>query len=318
VRKYGGLGLMVEQPAVTVEVRRSRSDTVTGSLADRAAAFLRVIRSHDWWGNDGGYAVTANGPPEHVGLGVGTALGMAVARGVNEVRFGPGCQTNTVKTLAAMVERGRRSGVGVFGSAYCGLIVDDGKEDESRLPHLKEFVPFPTDWRAVLIRPAVEPVWHGDRERDAFARRRTPAAAVETTDRLRRIAFGGLVPAVKARDFRAFSEAVFAYNRTAGEPFAEDQGGPYAGPVVAGVIDELLSWGVTGVGQSSWGPTVFAFAPDPDEARALADRARAWLPQSADVTVTAASQTGAVVTHASAADGNPDQPDQEDVGRQHE
>lgn len=309
VRKFGGIGLMIDGPTVTVEARRSDVTSVTGSLASRAAAFLHAIRAHEWWQESHEYRITADGPPEHIGLGVGTALGMAVARAVNGVRFGPDCQTNTVKTLAAMVGRGRRSGVGVFGFQFGNLIVDEGKIEEAELPKVSEIVPFPADWRVVLLRPAVNPLWHGDREQTAFGRTRTPAAAAATTDRLRRLAFDGLVPAARSGDFRTFSESVFAYNRAAGEPFAEDQGSLYAGPEVSGIIEELRGRGVTGVGQSSWGPTVFAFAADPAEGSALADRARTWLPSSVDIMVAAASPRGAVVTTELPATAETNQPD---------
>ncbi len=37
-------------------------------------------------------------------------------------------------------------------------------------------------------------------------------------------------------------------------------GGPYTSPAVADALNWLRSQGVTGLGQSSWGPTGFAFA----------------------------------------------------------
>jgi beta-RFAP synthase len=295
VRKFGGVGLMIEHPAVTVVVRRSPATSVAGTLADRAAEFLRVIRSHDWWGSDGDYVVTANGPPEHVGLGVGTALGMAIACGVNGVRFGPDCQTDTVETLAAMVERGRRSGVGVFGFYHGGLIVDDGKDEDDTLPRIKDMVSLPTQWRIVLVRPLADPVWFGDKERLAFGRTRAWQAAATTTERLRALASEAIVPAAQVADFVTFAAAVTEFNRRAGEPFRDDQGGPYAGPEVEGIIDGLRQMGAAGVGQSSWGPTVFTFAPNEAEANALADRVRDRLPNLTDVTVTAANNTGARV-----------------------
>jgi beta-RFAP synthase len=299
LRKYGGVGLMIETPAVTVEACRSGHDAVSGNLAHRAAGFLRVIRKQQAdWEHDG-YTLIANGPPEHVGLGVGTALGMAVARAVHALRFGPDGQANTVEALARMVERGRRSGVGVHGFASGGLIVDNGKNNDAEFPQVKEVLRLPSQWRVVLIRPAITPVWHGERERAAFSRWRCAAGAAGTTERLQRIAFDELAPAARRSDFATFAEAVFVFNRIAGEPFSADQGGLYANAMVAQLITELRAWGVAGVGQSSWGPTVFAFAADPSEAESLAARLKAWLPHSTDVTVTAASPSGAIVSHGS-------------------
>ena len=51
------------------------------------------------------------------------------------------------------------------------------------------------------------------------------------------------------------------------------QGGPFASEEIGRLVDALRDHGVDGVGQSSWGPTVFAIVPNEAEARPLAD----WL-----------------------------------------
>jgi len=285
VRTFGGAGLMIESLAVTVSLSPDEPFSVEGSLADRARSVL--IQLQQKLGRRGAESgrLVADGPPEHVGLGVGTALSLAVARAV----AGPG----PVAELARLTRRGRRSGIGVHGFERGGFLLDAGKTPDDFLPTLHTRLPFPDAWRVVLLRPRVVAGWHGDRERAAFDRPRDPAAARATTDRLTTIAFDELPPALAAGDFAAFADAVYRYNRLAGEPFAADQGGPYAGPEVTSVVETLRSWGVVGVGQSSWGPTVFAFAKDAEDANRLAGRARGQFPNLADVTVTRANNHGA-------------------------
>ena len=53
-----------------------------------------------------------------------------------------------------------------------------------------------------------------------------------------------------------------AIRRLAGQCFAHIQGGPYNGPHLAQLVDTIRSLGVRGVGQSSWGPTLFALLPE--------------------------------------------------------
>ncbi len=111
------------------------------------------------------------------------------------------------------------------------------------------------------------------RERDAFA-----AAAGGDPDALRRIAETAILPAAQAGDLEAFGEAVHEFNRRAGEPFAAAQGGPYASPAIAELIADVQTLGVRGVGQSSWGPTVFAVVADSDTALSLVLRFRSRMP----------------------------------------
>jgi beta-RFAP synthase len=290
VRNFGGLGMMVVDPQVRVRVTSSRQFMpANGSLADRATAFAKVVGDRITFPSSGSYLrFHADGPPEHVGLGVGTALGMTLAFAANDAEGG-----NYVpqQQLPAVVGRGRRSGIGVHGFYYGGFIVDDGKLGDE-LPVLRERIDVPSDWRVVLARPPVPGAWHGEAERTAFRRRRSAAEALDTTSRLSRLASEFIVPALKRADFDTFAVNLTDFNRIAGEPFDDDQGGPYAGPAVAGIIDELLEWGVRGVGQSSWGPTVFAFARNEAEATELADRLRDRFPNLADLRVTAADNQG--------------------------
>lgn len=290
VRKFGGLGLMIDNPCVTVTPTRTHRDFATGPLFDRAQRYMDELRERG--AGPTRQQIETNGPPEHVGLGVGTALGLAVASLLYPA-YWTHLQDFSVQTLAARVRRGRRSGIGTYGFRHGGFIADDGKVADHELPLQAERFDFPSDWRAVLVRPPVQPIWHGEREYAVFGRSRPADRALALTDRLRSLAYDTIVPAVRDADFDTFAAGIQEFNRLAGEPFQDDQGGPYAGAEVACVIDELIEMGAVGVGQSSWGPTVFAFCRDSDEAERLTERARARFSSATEVTVTAANNTGA-------------------------
>jgi beta-RFAP synthase len=148
---------------------------------------------------------------------------------------------------------------------------------------------FPPEWRVVLLTPADRPGWHGERERTAFA----ALAAAAADDALCRLILLGMLPALAGRDLPAFADALAEYNARAGEPFRAAQCGPYV-PAAQTVIDWLRKDGVTGVGQSSWGPTVFAVVADLDRADALAAAARRHWRGAVNAAVTAARDRGAV------------------------
>ena len=54
-----------------------------------------------------------------------------------------------------------------------------------------------------------------------------------------------------------------------GRYFGPLQGGPYTSPAVSSVLEWLRGQGFTGIGQSSWGPTGFAFVPSQASGEAL-------------------------------------------------
>ena len=108
-----------------------------------------------------------------------------------------------------------------------------------------------------------------------------------------------LLPALVDCDFDAFGSALTEIQRTNGGWFAAAQGGPYAPGPSAVLIEALTTWGATGVGQSSWGPAVYALAPDAGAGAALANRVRAMLAAGPGVQGTVweggFSHTGALV-----------------------
>ncbi len=116
------------------------------------------------------------------------------------------------------------------------------------------------------------------------------------TEALCRLVLLGMLPALAEHDLAAFGEALYDFNRRVGEMFAPWQGGLYAHPRSAELVKALRSAGVHGVGQSSWGPTVYAVVPV-DQALELC----AWLTSrhgcgTDEVMVTVAANRGAVVS----------------------
>jgi beta-ribofuranosylaminobenzene 5'-phosphate synthase len=105
-----------------------------------------------------------------------------------------------------------------------------------------------------------------------------------------------LLPALVEHDIDSFGEALYEFNVRVGEAFAPVQGGVYASPHIAEMVAFIRAQNIRGVGQSSWGPAVFAVAADAERAEHLADqlRRRFSLPESA-VWTTPACNHGAAL-----------------------
>jgi beta-RFAP synthase len=286
---------MVDGPQVVVSVETAEAWTAQGPSAERALHFAQRVVQHCARENHRPLRVIVHEcPSEHVGLGVGTQLGLAIADAVHRELEG---RLVPAEQLAREVGRGDRSGIGIAGYEHGQLILDAGKAGPDFHPSqiLGHFA-IPETWRIVLMQPPQTQRWHGDAERRAFARTQEPELALQRTERLARLALLNVVPAARAADFPNFCSALTEFNRIAGEPFAEDQGGIYASPAISEVIQTLRGWGVTGVGQSSWGPTVFAFQPSPEAAASLVDRLEKSVQDLEAVRIATASPHGAKVS----------------------
>jgi len=291
-RQNGGVGVMVDRPAVRLRISDSEEMEAAGHLAERATVFAK--RWAEFCGTSRRLpcrieVLTAE--PQHVGLGVGTQLALSVAAGLNAFF---GLPTPSPAELAISVGRGLRSAVGTYGFAHGGLIVDRGKLPGERIAPLDVCLPLPSEWRFVLMRPHVGSGLSGTDEQDAFDR--LPPVPSEVTVELIEEVRQHMVPAAATGRFDLFSDSIYRFGRVAGMCFADVQGGPYNGRRLSELVETARSLGVAGVGQSSWGPTLFAVLPDDVRAREFADRVSQRVhSDEIDVYVAAADNEGASI-----------------------
>ncbi|MEX2169221.1 MAG: hypothetical protein WD851_07915 [Pirellulales bacterium] len=266
-RQFGGVGVMIEPPSLQLRASAAPAFSAHGPLAERATAIVKRLVRH-WQLN----ALPAcrlevvSASSEHAGLGTGTALALATASALAQfLRRGEA----SLEELALATGRGLRSAIGAHGFNNGGLIYEDGKAAGDVLGRLQARVTLPSEWRFVLVRTGGPPGLGGDDERRAFEL--VPTTPLKTSAELRRLAADVIVPAARAKDFQVFASAVADYNHLAGSCFASVQQGDYASAEIADLVGALRNRSVAGVGQSSWGPTVFAIVPDEAAAHELKD-----------------------------------------------
>jgi beta-RFAP synthase len=262
--QFGGVGMMVEPPAVEVTVTPAETFKVTGLLADRAQCFAKMAASRWRLPSLPACEIRVQSPRDHVGLGVGTQLGLSVAVGLR--RF-LNLQDLPIETLAADVGRGMRSAVGTYGFRSGGLIVDAGHSPGQSIGNLSRREAIPADWRVLLVAPQGQRGLAGTSEAGAFTR--LPPVPRTVTRQLWQIVERELLPALHCGDCATFGDAVYRFGRLSGECFSTVQGGPFASQAIAEQIEAIRDAGIPGVGQSSWGPTVFAICSSQADAQAL-------------------------------------------------
>lgn len=264
-RRFGGLGLMVEHPGIALVIEKHDSDLIEGPLRDRVVDILTALRRR--WA-----AADAEAPrvcvrlekaaPLHAGLGTGTQLALSVAAGYAALLKQEASEAVPAEELARWTGRGQRSAIGFHGFLYGGLLVDGGKPSgcaDGLVAPLISRLPFPEEWAILLAIPETEKGAYGDWERRVFDD--LLPVSEDFVDRQCRRLFFEILPAVAEQNYAAFAEALHAYNRDAGQPFRHVQRGLYHGDLVARRVHALRSLGVAAVGQTSWGPTVFAIVP---------------------------------------------------------
>ena len=291
-RRFGGFGVGIESPRVVVAVGRTRTEPpddliVSGPEAERAAAFAQRARSR--LKISGGIELEVlEAIPPHMGLGSGTKLGLAIARGLAGlagISAGP-------EELALASGRGARSSVGAWTFADPGLVVEAGVPDGDEISPLVARIQMPERWRCVLALPSGEEGLSGVAEERFFVRLHHSAPA---EPRVSRLLLTELLPGLLAGDIDEFGAALTDIQREMGSIFAAQQGGVYH-PSAAPVVEALHELGVGAVGQSSWGPAVYGIVDDPDLAIDVAQRLRRSAGDATEVSVVDFDRRGAFTT----------------------
>jgi len=226
--------------------------TSLGMPAPARSAWVRIVHA----------------PKEHIGLGVGTQLSLAVTRVLLELNE---CDPADLRPtqLARLAGRGARSGIGLHGFFEGGFLVDGGHRIDGDIPPLVVRHPFPEEWHILLIQPPQVGL-HGTDERRAFTE--LPSVPARVTERLCRLVLFDLLPGLIERDLDGFGQALGEIQRRVGECFSPVQGGVFASSLAEEVVEELGRLGLKGAGQSSWGPTLYAFSEADERERAEIER----------------------------------------------
>lgn len=261
-RHFGSIGVGLNEMATRIHLSAAEQLSIEGPCAERAQACVLNL-CHKLGVSDAVKLQIETAIPDHVGLGSGTQLALAIGVAVSEYY----ALDLTVRDVAALTDRGARSGIGIAVFEQGGLVVDGGRGGQTQTPPLLSRIHFPADWRFILVYDQRGQGLHGQQELDAFKSLAPfPRARAE---QLAYLLLMQALPALAEHDLSGFGEVITALQNAVGEHFAPVQGGVFTSLAVAEAMLWLESQGAVAVGQTSWGPTGFCLVSDQDKAEAL-------------------------------------------------
>ena len=268
-RRFGGVGAPAPGVSVRVAVSPATEVVALGDEWERAADFARRFLAYHRI-SGGARVVVERSIPAHAGLGSGTQLGLSTAKALAELYR----VAATPVELARAVGRAKRSAVGTWTFAGGGFVVEGGRRigaDDDVGPLLAR-QPFPSSWRCVLAVPDAPPGVSGAMEALAFAD--LPLPDERDVERVSHLVLMGMLPSVIDGDLETFGAALSEVQEINGRWFSHAQGGMFAPGPSAEIIRLMCDSGAPGVGQSSWGPSVYAIVDGDDAAESLSTHIR--------------------------------------------
>lgn len=281
-RHFGSIGIALNEHATRLSITDARQRMITGPSAERADKCLTML-CHALKVSDKLNINIESAIPEHVGLGSGTQMSLAIGSALNAF-YDLGL---SVRDIASVMDRGLRSGIGIGVFEQGGLVVDGGRGEKTITPPVLVHLDIPESWRFILVLDQRGQGLHGQQEIQAF--KELPAFPQLEAARLCYLLLMRGLPAVAENNIIEFGEVISQLQRSVGEHFASAQGGIFTSPEVALAMQWLAQQGAVAIGQTSWGPTGFCAVDGVDKAEALTQQARRQFAQFEHLSFSAAS-----------------------------
>ncbi|MEJ2590088.1 MAG: GHMP kinase [Candidatus Thiodiazotropha sp.] len=261
-RRFGSIGLTVDSLATRLHAQRADGITASGPAAERALKYARAFIEAS--AIPGGVHIElSQAIPDHVGLGSGTQMALAVGTAIERLYGGE----RGTDAIARVLRRGTRSGIGIGAFDQGGFILDCGRGEAEGVPPVAVRLPFPESWRMLLLFDNRGQGLHGKHEVSAFEQ--LPEFPEQAAAHLCRLVLMQVLPGVLEQRLQPVTEAIGEIQRVVGDHFAPAQGGRFTSPVISQALDWITRRGFAGVGQSSWGPTGFVLVEDETQAQWL-------------------------------------------------
>lgn len=290
-RRYGSAGLAIDGLGYEILAEISNRMTVTGPLEDARRAREIAKKVTKIYNISGKVKINIlRSIPMHVGLGSTTQITLALSTAITRL-FGK--EISPVE-LAERLGRGKNSGVGTYAFVRGGFIVDGGVK-EGKFPPLIFRRDFPEEWRFVIVIPKGVRRMDEKTEEGLFKKITAPANAARTICHL---LIMKMLPSILEHDVVSFGQALTEAQRLVGKTFSHHQGGIFSSRLASEITDRMLKDGAYGVGQSSWGPTVYGLADGESHARELSKSVLEFLRDKnikASFAVVGADNKGAIV-----------------------
>ncbi len=287
-RLYGSIGLAIDRPVLRLKAKRAETLIVEGLERGRVRGYARrFIRKYGF--PAGAHLNLESGIPVHIGLGSGTQLALAVGTALARLSR----RNIGIQEIALAVGRGAHSGIGISTFRYGGFVLDGGRRiisespdsepstakkiilQKDRVPPVLFQRPMPKGWYFITAIPETDPGLSGKREADAFVK--LPKAPSAVIEKISRTVLIKMLPALMERDSSCFGQAMTDIQCMVGDCFASIQGGRFANPISEKIVNFMLSHGAAGIGQSSWGPTVYGLVEGKLPAQKLLQKVQSYI-----------------------------------------
>ncbi len=256
--KFGGIGLSINKFHTKIIVKKNTRMKFNGKISNKASFFLTKFCKRKKI--KPGFSLNIEkSSPQHIGLGSGTQLALSIGTAIS---FLNNINSN-IENIAKTLNRGLRSNIGLINFKRGGFLID--LKIKNRFYTNIDKVFFPEEWKIILIKDKNQGL-HGKSELDAFKKLKSlKKNNINLTD----LVLLKIYPSLIENNFDKFSKAITKLQNEMSIRFKSFQGGRFSSSSVSKVLNFLKKRNIKGYGQTSWGPSGFAFFPNIKKAKQM-------------------------------------------------
>ncbi len=256
--EYLSAGLSLVEPVCKVRVTKCDDEPDTGHHTKRVTNALNAVC--DALKIENRFSVKfIDRLAVHSGFGSGSRHDLCVAKGVAQLAR----KRVMAMQLAEILGRGTRSMMGIALFSKGGFAIEAG----ATISHSY----IPPEWRVILINPKIEKsdktYIHGQTEDSMISN--SFALSLRSGSKISGSVRKEMLGSICENDFKRFELAVNYLQNQAVKQFGSFQGGSASTNSGRMILEFMKKRGLKAIGQSSWGPTVFALAPSEDAAESI-------------------------------------------------
>ena len=290
--------LAIDRPRTVVEA--SKSDFLAVSGLETADARVYAKRTLEKFNLPGVKVRVLDSSLRHFGFGSTTQLSLSIGKAIT---LAYGLDVGIVD-LAKALRRPSAGGLHAFQKGGFivsgGFKIKRGEEDnmkhEALIPPLIFRVDFPEKWRFLIVNPFRAPASpDGEAEEEKLKKLQVRRPPTQLIREAYFVLMSKLIPSVIEEDAQVFGEALTKIQLLVGRIYKPVQGNVF-NPASKWVIQILRRNGALGIGQSSWGPTVYAFVENEEKAVTLENAIRDAIADRAEMFIAKADNSGVYAT----------------------